>query len=336
MDETDNDSDGDVDADDSGCSTLSESLHFAIVGRAVKSKSVFLGGQILVDPTPGSIPDSTSPYPLGPSRAGVCGASRMEILAGVQIAGPVAAAAGHLFKLGTGTDSNFGEWYVDAPTTERIALGTLPVVGPGQCTANGADCTLDAHCNWPVSTCEGLLLEPGNPRVDSSGTHEEFLRCSAAKAALAIDEAQIFALSAQTLPTINYKGGAQPIAPLVGPGPHILRINKLRVAGNTTLVISADDPDAVVVIQVERAMAVGKLGNVVVGGQLKAENLLWVAHGKGTVKILGASSFAGVVLAPERSIKIGQNVHIDGALLGDKISINGGSSINHRPFTPLL
>jgi len=144
------------------------------------------------------------------------------------------------------------------------------------------------------------------------------------------------ALSAQTLPTINYKGGAQPIAPLVGPGPHVIRVDKLRVAGSTTLVISADDPDAVVVIQVERSMAVGKHGNVEVGGQLKAENLLSVAHGKGTVKVLGSSRFADVVFAPERSIKIGQNVHIDGALLGDRISINGGSSISHRPFTPLL
>jgi len=36
------------------------------------------------------------------------------------------------------------------------------------------------------------------------------------------------------------------------------------------------------------------------------------------------------------SHRLPQNVHIDGALLGDRISINGGSSISHRPFTPLL
>ncbi len=83
-------------------------------------------------------------------------------------------------------------------------------------------------------------------------------------------------------------------------------------------------------------MSIGKTAAVQVAGALQAQNLLWVAHGKGGVRINGSASFAGTVLAPERSVKLGQNIHVDGALIGNKINIAGFSSVTHLPFTPLL
>ncbi len=338
LDETDNDSDGDVDADDSGCATLSESQHFAIVGRATTGKSVFLGGQFLLDSIDGSIVDSPAPFPIGPSRGGVCGEATVELLSAVQIRGSLAGAANQKIKLGSGGDVNIGNYFVDASSTTRVLAGMAPVVGPGTCTGDASACTIDIDCAPPGSTCEGLFLDsPGNPYVDHLGTHDEFTRCSNAKAALIADAMYLYNLPAQVLPPIQHKlGDPQPLPVLSGPGPHILHTSSVRVSGTTVLTVSADDPDAIVVIQVEKGLAVAKGAVVQLGGQLKAENLLWVAPGKGSVKILGSASFVGTVLAPERPIKVGQGVTIAGSLLGSKVSIKGTSTVTHHPFTALF
>ncbi len=114
-----------------------------------------------------------------------------------------------------------------------------------------------------------------------------------------------------------------------------MRSPKVRVAAQATLVITAD-ADAIVVIQVDKSIAVGKGGQVQIAGGLKPENLLWVGHGKGSASINGSAVFNGNILAPERKIRIGQNVVIDGALLGDKVKIHGGVLLTHRPFTAYL
>lgn len=338
LDEADNDNDGDIDADDAGCATLSESQHFAIVGRATTGKSVFLGGQFLLDGISGSLVDSSAPFPLGPSRAGVCGEATVELLSAVQIRGSLAGAAAHKIKLGSGGDINIGSYFVDAPSTTRVLAGVDPVVGPGNCSGDASPCSLDVDCNPPASTCEGLLLNNGgNPYVDHSGTHDEFVRCSNAKAALLMDASYLYGLPGQLLPPIQHKvGNTQPLPVFSGPGPHIVRTSVVRVSGSTVLIVEADDPDAVVVIQVEKGLAVAKGATVQLGGQLKAENLLWVAPGKGSVKILGSASFVGTVLAPERAIKVGQGVTIHGGLLGNKVSIKGTSTVVHHPFTALF
>jgi len=49
-----------------------------------------------------------------------------------------------------------------------------------------------------------------------------------------------------------------------------------------------------------------------------------------------ASAFVGTVLGPDRTIKVGQNVSIEGALLGSKVAITGSSTVLHRPFTALF
>lgn len=336
LDGVDNDEDAQTDADDPACATLSEAQHFSIIGKSSKGISLLLGSQVSSYSMAGSDPMSTAPFPLGPSRGGVCGESKMQIFNSAQIAGPVAAAAGHKITFGGGADINFGEVFVDAPTTTRIETGVQPVVGPGTCSVGMAACTLDKDCAPPASTCEGLLLNASNPNVDNTGTHEEFVRCSVGKAALLGDEAYIYNLPATILPTINHKIDApQPIPPFVGPGPHVVRIPKVRVAAQATLVITAD-ADAIVVIQVDKSIAVGKGGQVQLAGGLKPENLLWVGHGKGSASINGSAVFNGNILAPERKIRIGQNVVIDGALLGDKVKIHGGVLLTHRPFTAYL
>lgn len=262
----------------------------------------------------------------------------MEVLAGVQIAGTLVAAANQSIVFGSGGDTNIGFGYQDAPSTLLTMTGTPPVVGPGLCSGDMSPCTQDADCAPPASTCEGLLLDDGgNGTVDHSGTSYQFLRCGLAKAALMSDTTYAFGLAGQTLPSITYKvGDPQPLPTFSGAGVHVVRVSKLRVSGNASLTVSADDPDAIVVIQVEKTLSVGKGATVQVDGQLKPENVLWVTPGKGSVKILGSSNFIGTVLGPERSIKVGQNVVIEGSLLGGKVKINGTTTIAHRPFTALL
>lgn len=338
----DNDSDEDVDADDSGCATLSEAQHFALIGRIAKGKSVVLGGGVSINSNqPGSHDASAPPFPSGQSRGGVC-SNQAQIITSVQIAGAVAAADGQKVRFGTGQDINIGTTYAVGPTTKTVLTGVAPVVGPGACSDAGMTaCTLDAQCVFPTR-CEGLLLDdPANLNVDKTGVHEEFVRCGEAKGAMAADEASLFALPVST-PAFNIGpikhqiAAAQPLPILSGPGPHILRASQLRVAPGATLVITADDPDAVVLIQVEKAISIGKTATVQVGGMLKAQNLLWVAHGKGSVKINGGATFVGTVLAPDRSVKLGQNIYVDGALIGNKVSISGACSVTHLPFTALL
>jgi len=69
---------------------------------------------------------------------------------------------------------------------------------------------------------------------------------------------------------------------------------------------------------------------------LKPQNLLWVVHGKGGAKINGSATFVGNILAPAGSVKLGQNVHLDGGLIANKVKINGSTSVTHLPFTPCL
>ncbi len=339
----DNDSDDDIDADDANCSTLSEYQHFALLGRIVKGKSVVLGSAVAVKSNlPGSHSPGDPPFPSGQSRGGVCTNNQAQMITTVQIAGAVAAADAAKVRFGTGQDINIGTTYAVGPTTNTVLTGTAPVVGPGNCNDGGmAACTLDAQCTFPA-TCEGLKINDiTNPNVDKTGTHEEFTRCATAKANLLGDEAYLYALSisnpAYDLGPIKHDiGASQPIPSLSGPGPHILKANKVRVAPGAVLTITADDPDAVVVIQVDRSISIGKTATVQVGGALQARNLLWVGHGKGSVKINGSATFAGTVVAPERSIKLGQNITVQGALLGNKVSIAGATSLTHLPFTPLL
>lgn len=336
----DNDGDEDVDADDSGCSTLSESQHYGLVGRSIKPKSVFLGSNVLIDSTPGSVVDSMAPYPVGPSHASVCGEATMQFLSAIQIYGSLSSAAGRQIKFGSGEGSNIGGYYVDHPTTTRIFAGTAPVVGPGTCSDDASPCLLTKHCSTPGASCDGLRLNDPlpNPYVDGTGTHPEFLQCIESKAALIADTAYAYGIAAgHTLAAINlHPGEPQPLPVFNGPGPHVVRVSKVRVSGTATLALNANDSDAVVVIQVEKSLSIAKGANVVVGGALKPQNVLWVAQGKGSVKILGSSTFVGTVLGGERNMKIGQNVIIEGALLGDRIKINGSSSVTHLPFTPLL
>ena len=57
---------------------------------------------------------------------------------------------------------------------------------------------------------------------------------------------------------------------------------------------------------------------------------------KGTVNINGVAGFSGTVLAPDRLIKVGQHVHMDGGIFGNRIVMNAATSVTHLPFTPLL
>lgn len=338
----DNDSDDDTDADDSDCATLSEAQHFGLIGRIAKGKSVRLGSSVEVRSNlPGSHSPPAPPFPSGQSRGGVCAAGA-QLIAGIQVAGAFAAGDDQRVRFGTGQDINIGTTYAIGPLTTTVLTGVPPVVGPGNCSDVGmAACTLDAQCTSPA-TCEGLLLvDVANPNVDESGAHEEFVRCGEAKTAMVVDEAYLYGLpvsnGAYNLGAIKHAAGApQPIPSLSGPGPHILKATSLRVSPGAVLTVTADDPDAVVVIQVEKSVSIGKTAAVQVAGALQAQNLLWVAHGKGGVRINGSASFAGTVLAPERSVKLGQNIHVDGALIGNKINIAGFSSVTHLPFTPLL
>jgi len=336
VDGDDNDGDEDTDADDSGCSTLSESQHFAVVGRSAKPKSVFLASKVLINSAPGLDAGSVAPYPLGPSFASVCGEATMQLLSEIQIYGSLVSAAGRQIKFGSNDRGNIGGFFLDTPTTTRIFAGVDPVVGPGTCSDDASPCLLKKDCA-EAATCDGARLrEPGHPNVDSTGTHPEFVQCLESKAALLADSAYLYGLSATTLPAINlHLGDPQPLSVLSGPGPHVLRFSKVRVSGTATLVVEADDPEAVVVMQVEKSLSVAKGANVELRGGLKPNHVIWVGQGKGSMKLLGSSSFAGTLLGAERTIKIGQLVHIDGAALGDRVKINGGSSITHHPFTPL-
>src|SRR5262249_51331586 len=129
-------------------------------------------------------------------------------------------------------DTNIGEFFVDGPTSVVKLKGVAPVVGPGNCDdMTAAACTQDAQCSPPAVTCEGQLLIPANPNVDSTGTHAEYNRCTVAKAALVTDEMYLTGLTATTdLGSITYLGGAQPIATQSGAGIHILKATDLRVA----------------------------------------------------------------------------------------------------------
>jgi len=340
-DTVDNDADEDTDADDSDCSTLSEYQHFGLIGRATKGKSIILGSGVAVRSNqPGSHSASDPPFPSGQSRGGVCSNEAQMITTG-QIAGAVAVGDDEKIKFGSGQDFNIGTVYAVGPLTRTILTGVAPVVGPGLCTGSMAACTLDAQCTFP-STCEGLLLNnPANTNVDTTGTHDEFVRCGDAMLAMVADAAYLSGLPVSN-PAYDFGniklqvGDLQPIPNLTGPGPHILKASKVRVSPATNLIITADDPEAVVVILVEKSMTIGKTATVQVGGMLQARNVLWVMHGKGAVKLNGGSSFAGTVLGPERTIKLGQFIHVDGGLIGNKISIAGASFVTHLPFTPLL
>lgn len=334
----DNDGDGNTDAQDADCTKLADQLHFGLIGRSPRGKSVFIGGNTVVRVAPGSDDGSIFPFPVGPSLASVCG-ERQQMTAGVQISGYLAGADEQSLKFGS--DTNVGRGLLIGPATKvksPLKLNTT-YIGPGSCDGLGVrSCDVTADCLDPATCVGATVIDPANPFIDRTTAHAEYSRCSRAKASLGSAEAYFHSLAITNpaydlgLVRVVYEGTLD-LPTLRGPGPHVLSIYKLLVGGKATLRVTADDPNAVVIIKVERAMKVGKGAQILVGGSLLPQNVLWSVHGRGSVGISGLGTvFHGNVLAPDRKVKVGQNVHVLGSLMANSLKITGLTTIDHLPF----
>jgi len=312
----DNDSSGETDYADCSCNLLCESFDYALIGtRTTSRRTVYLGGDTHVDSA------AISGGVGYDSRASVCVEREFAVIAEATVEGAAAARQNSVF--GTGDNMQLGFFAGLVPPGKLKTTGNAPFVGPGGL----------------VLTDPANLFPAGS--VDLTGTHEEYTDCGVAIASLVPDRDALLALT----PTVNlgaytHKIGDPPLV-VVGPGPHILNMTRLRVRGRAVLEISGD-ADSVVIVQVERGFSVAQRAGVQVGGGLRASNLLWVLDRAGRAYIGsdeevetddGDAVFAGTVLAPGRNIVVGKRSRISGSLLGRKVQLNGQAVVSHHPFT---
>jgi len=312
----DNDDSGETDYADCSCNLLCESFDYAVIGtRPTSRRTVYLGGDTHVDRA------TISGGVEYDSRASVCAQRELAVIAAATIDGAVAVRQNAVF--GTGDNMLLGFFAGLIPPGILTTTGQAPVVGPG-----------------------GLLLtDPANlfpaGHVDLSGTHEEYADCGLAIDSLIPDRDALLALTPTVdLGAVTHKIGDPPLV-VVGPGPHVLHMSRLRVRGRALLEISGD-ADAVVVVQVDRGFSIAQRAGVQVSGGLRASNLIWVLDRSGRVYIGSDTEvepddadavFAGTVLAPGRNIVVGKRSRVTGALLGRKVQLNGQVVVSHHPFT---
>lgn len=343
---TDNDADDNIDAEDTGCATLALLQRFAVISSKDNgNNNLYSGSDVLVDSVGGNM---NVPYPLGQSRAGMCG-HVMAVRAGTN-AGILALDTKIKFGQGTTIDRNIDAREEFVSDAIQIKLQTkAPLVGPGACSNNAMQsCVADSDCG--MGTCDGRLrldANPANPFVDMTGNADNFQRCQAALAALtAINDevAQLPAVGVGTLlgtpGTDDVKTNANTtlVQMNLGGGLQVIHVRDLKLAGNTEFRINGQ-PDTVLVVRLSRKFRLGTAAKVTLQGGLTADQVLWNVEGSsgGHPDFVGDSYFAGTVLAPRRSvIRTGTAVVVDGALFSKKVHLGAETTITHLPFTPLV
>lgn len=354
-DKIDNDGDGSTDLEDSGCSSMPDTQRFAVIAasadRFSRRNGLHVGKDVNVMSVAGTCPGSTAPFPLGPSRAGVCGhdmrirsGATMGILASQYASG--SKQRGLVFgdaEVG-GRDISIRSQFVSNGAPEEI-LSMAPWVGPGTCEGNAAMVCSDNHdCPAAFPSCVGRYrLDQPNPHVDRTGTADNFKRCQAATKSI-----DAYGAAAALLPANvpGYTGGdvdlrtgrSKPLLTVnLGHGLQVLRVKALSVGRKTELRF-VGFPDTIVVVRVGRKVRVGKSAKITLAGGLTADHLLWNVEGtkRRIVRLLRDAQFAGTLLAPQRRrIVVNAGARVDGALIAQRIRIRQETTVTHYPFVGL-
>lgn len=371
LDGVDNDNDGNSDAEDKGCATLSELQRFAVISTATSGRDpLYTGSDVAVDAIAGSTAGSTSPYPLGNSRAGVC-AFDGAVRAGGNFG--IFATRGTIeFGSGSTLDPTLDDPEVDNGGVRSIDMRTqfvsdnsgeiyktiAPLVGPGSCSNDNAMCTesqasctsqsAGACCSGAGALCNGRLRldDVANPYVDRSGTAENFQRCVTAMDAMLADSQAVATLSGNVAGYMSADefelrtGVRNPAATIDvgGNGLRVLEVVRVILAGHTSLTINGP-ADAVVVIRVARQLRLGGEAVISLTGGLRPENVLWNVEGRfgGMPNFDRGSQISGTILAPQRrGIRCGGDVQISGALYAPRVHLGAATRISHRPFLGLV
>lgn len=343
----DNDDDDTTDYEDCGCNLLCESFDYAVIGtRNTSRRTVYLGGQVEVGSR-----DITGGVGYT-SRASVCAERQLLVIADSRVDGAVVARRNA--KLGTGTETFFG-FFAGFPAPANpvtppaviTTTGIAPFVGPPtQCSDGVTACTMDSECPMGF-VCNPLLMsDPANVfpagHVDLTGMHEEYIDCGLAIQSLQADLDALLALTpTANLGVVTHSDGGPPIV-VSGPGPHVLKVTRLRVRGKSILQIQGD-PNSVIIFQVDRGFSVAQTGAIELIGGLRPDKVIWAIDRSGRAYIGsgedadpmadGDAIFAGTVLAPNRNIVVGKQSYVSGALLGRKVQLNGQVTVAHYPFT---
>jgi DNA-binding beta-propeller fold protein YncE len=122
----------------------------------------------------------------------------------------------------------------------------------------------------------------------------------------------------------------------LGGGLQVLAVLSVVVERGTQVIL-AGQPDTVLVVRVLGGIEVGARGAVAVTGGLAANRVLWSVEGAGSDVLLGdASRIAGTVMAAERSIALARRAEVQGALLGERVTLGPKGGVRHAPFVGLL
>jgi cytoskeletal protein CcmA (bactofilin family) len=70
---------------------------------------------------------------------------------------------------------------------------------------------------------------------------------------------------------------------------------------------------------------------IVLSGGVTWDNVLFNVRGSGHVTLGGESSLQGILMANNRTVKIGDKPAIMGEVIANKVVLRGGSQIMHPP-----
>jgi len=97
-------------------------------------------------------------------------------------------------------------------------------------------------------------------------------------------------------------------------------------------------PDTILIIRLAGALRFGSYAKVTLGGGLTPQHVLWNVEGtRRSLSLARSSQIVGTVLAPQRRfIRMGDHVHVYGALVAKRIRLHLNSIVTHYPFIALL
>lgn len=260
----DNDGDGGIDAEDSGCATLSDYQRAAIV----ETKAVELR-------EPGGEPVITS----------------------VLLPGALVGEA------------------VDGQCDARDGTCMCPETSP-ECQALGRPCGTDGDCSavpFPLGRSRADVCDGREAEDDSdTGCRSQSDLVRKAKAIARIPGTKI--------DPIDVSKGDAPFVTSFEGGKRIVDLAYVRLEPEAQLVL-VGEADTTLVIRVHGDLELGEQAAIDLGGELKAERVLWVLVGAAGRVALGRQvRFVGTLLAPEReAVELGDGVRIYGAILGGEV-----------------
>jgi len=116
----------------------------------------------------------------------------------------------------------------------------------------------------------------------------------------------------------------------------VLKLDSFVLTGNSTFTLQGT-ATTTFIINVSKQFSLSDAAKVVLSGGVDWSNVLFNVRGKGgAVSLSGNSTFAGILMANRRTIKVRAQANVDGELVANRVMLKttfqGGAAVGHPPL----